>query len=171
MTAMVQLLTDLQAIGVTLVADGDRLRFHPRAAVTGELLVRLRDCKEALLAVLQPGYGGNGYTTPLKPDEIEGSVAVASVADPRDAVARPRAAVPVAVPWPGAADFCLLLAPDDLPPVPFKLNACTEVRDAAKMLRWLRAGIRRGPSGPRARLGTLQTDLLELRRFALQAHD
>jgi hypothetical protein len=61
-----------------------------------------------------------------------------------------------------------LLTADDLPPVPFRLNGWTQVTDAAKMLRSLRADILlRGPSGPRA---FLQADLLELRRFALAAH-
>jgi hypothetical protein len=45
----------------------------------------------------------------------------------------------------------------------------TEVRDAVKMLRWLRADILRGRSGPRAFYGALQRDLLALKRFALQA--
>ena len=85
---------------------------------------------------------------------------------------RPRSAAPVPAEWlAAAADFVLLLAPDDLPPVPFRLNAWTEIRDAGKFLRWLRADILRGPTGPRARLGTLQADLLELQRFVLQAHD
>ena len=88
------------------------------------------------------------------------------------AAPRPRPAVPVAVVWPAAAaDFCLLLAPDDLPPVPFRPNAWTEVRDAGKFLRWLQADIRRGPSGPRAFYGALQADLQALQRFALQASD
>lgn len=42
-------------------------------------------------------------------------------------------------------------------------------RDAGKMLRWLRADILRGSSGPRAFYGALQRDLEELRRFALAA--
>ena len=45
-----------------------------------------------------------------------------------------------------------------------------EVKDRAKMLRWLRADILRGPSGPRAFYGALQRNLLELQRFALQAN-
>ena len=75
----------------------------------------------------------------------------------------------MAVEWPTeAADFCLLLATDDLPPVPFKLNPWTEVRDRAKFLRWLQTDARRGPSGPRAFYGAMQRDLQDLKRFALQ---
>jgi hypothetical protein len=54
MTTAARLMTDLQAHGVTLAADGDRLRFYPRDRVTGELLARLRTCKAGLLAMLQP---------------------------------------------------------------------------------------------------------------------
>jgi len=67
--------------------------------------------------------------------------------------------------WPAAlADFVLLLAPDDLPVVPFELNPWTTIVDRTKFLRWLQADIRRGHTGPRARLGTLQTDLRHLRQ-------
>lgn len=86
------------------------------------------------------------------------------------AAPRPRPTVPVTVEWPGAAaDFCLLLTADDLPEVPFRLNGWTQVMDAAKMLRSLRADILRGPSGSRAFYGALQADLLALQSFALQA--
>ena len=172
MNATTELLTELQALGVVLAADGDRLCFHPRDKVTPDLLARLRDCKAELLTMLQPGNSGNGYETPSEPGENGGSVAIASVADSRDPAATPRTrpSDPVPVEWPGAAaDFCLLLTADDLPPVPFRLNPWTEVRDAGKMLRRLRANILRGPGGPRAFYGALQSDLEELRGFALAA--
>ncbi len=74
--------------------------------------------------------------------------------------------------WPAdvaaLADFCLLLTADDLPAVPFHLNPWTEVRDAGKMLRSLRADILRGPSGPRARYGALQADLRRLHDFLIR---
>ena len=121
----------------------------PRAAIDGfEQLYR----GEGLEPVEVDAHGGAGQD-------------LAAAAPPR-----PRSAVPVAVEWPGeAADFCLLLTADDLPDVSFRLNGWTQVTDAAKMLRWLRADIRRGPSGPRARYGALQADLLALQRFVLQA--
>ena len=174
MNATARLLTELETLGVVLAADGDRLRFHPRGKVTPDLLAQLRDCKAELLSMLQPGYGGYGYETPSEPGKNSGCVAVASVADPRDPVAAPRTQPtdPVPVQWPGAAaDFVLLLTPDDLPPVPFRLNAWTEVKDAGKMLGRLQADILRGPSGPRAFYGALQRDLEELRRFAVGADE
>lgn len=74
-----------------------------------------------------------------------------------------------AVDWPGAAaDFCMLLAADDLPRTPFLLNPWTTVTDAGKFLTSLRADIQRGSDGPMAYHGTLQADLLELQRFAMQ---
>ena len=51
--SLAQLLLDLAARGIRLEASGDRLRFHPRSAVTPELIERLRDHKESLLAVLR----------------------------------------------------------------------------------------------------------------------
>jgi len=180
MTTTAELLTDLQALGVILAADGDRLRFHPRDKVTPGLLARMRDAKGDLLAMLQGGYSGNGYEThtttaetpvvsPAVPQDPHGDAGqdLAAVAAPRP---RPQSAVPVPVEWPAAAaNFCLLLTADDLPAVPFRLDAWTEVRDADKMLRSLRADVLRGPGGPRAFYGALQADLLALQRFALQA--
>jgi hypothetical protein len=47
------LLAELRAIGVEVVAHGDRLRFKPPSAVTPELRERLRKHKEALLALVR----------------------------------------------------------------------------------------------------------------------
>ena len=58
MTTAAELPNELQALGVALAADGDRLRFSPRSAVTGELLARLRDAKPELLAMLRPQAPG-----------------------------------------------------------------------------------------------------------------
>jgi hypothetical protein len=93
--------------------------------------------------------------------------AMAGQTEPR---ARPTS--PVAVEWPAAAaDFALLLTVDDFPPAPFHLNPWTRVLDTGKLLTWLRADIRRGPGGPRAFYGALQSNLVELQRFALAAGD
>ena len=69
------------------------------------------------------------------------------------------------VDWPVAlTDFVLLLGADDLPPT-FSLGPGRVVVDSAKYLRWLQADIRRGPTGPRARYGVLQSDLERLREM------
>jgi len=110
MTQAAQLLTALQALGVTLAAEGDRLRFYPRDAVTGDLLARLRDAKPELLAMLQPqdlpgrqplGAGGGPEMLPTG-NKIETSptgdtgqaLQPQSVAVPRT---RPVAAVPLGI--------------------------------------------------------------------------
>jgi hypothetical protein len=147
-----------------------------------ELLQALRAHKAELLALLASGPQDAGLVT-AAPSVTAGGPQPLGADGPQDhphgdagqalrpqAPPRPRSAVPVAVEWPAAAaDFCLLLTVDDLPPVPFRLNAWTEVRDAGKMLRWLRADVLRGPSGPRAFYGALQRDLQDLQRFALRA--
>jgi hypothetical protein len=183
-----ELFASCEARGIRLrpSGDGGLTIDAPQAALTPDLVARLRTHKADLLVMLRTDKGAYGYTTPSNPEKYKGSVAVASVEShygdagqsqqPQDLAAaaapRPRSAVPVAVEWPAAAaDFCLLLTADDLPPAPFRLNAWTVVKDSAKMLRIMRADVLRGPSGPRAFYGTLQGDLEELRRFALAAHD
>ena len=47
------LIADLRARGVTLVADGARLRCRPKAALTGEDLAALRANKAAVLSCLR----------------------------------------------------------------------------------------------------------------------
>ena len=59
MTPAAELWNELTALGVTLAADGARLRFCPRDAVTGDLLARLRTHKAELLAMLQ-AQGADG---------------------------------------------------------------------------------------------------------------
>jgi hypothetical protein len=46
------LIDELRALGVTLQARHDRLRFHPRSVVTPDLLVRLNAHKPELLLIL-----------------------------------------------------------------------------------------------------------------------
>jgi TubC N-terminal docking domain len=49
-----ELLADLDRLGIRLEADGDRLRYHPRSALTPELLDRLKAGKADVLAILRP---------------------------------------------------------------------------------------------------------------------
>jgi hypothetical protein len=48
-----ELMADLDRLGIRLEAQGDRLRFHPRSAVTPDLADRLREHKGELLALLR----------------------------------------------------------------------------------------------------------------------
>lgn len=184
-----ELLAECQARDIDLHAHGGQLDIDaPAGAMTDELLQRLRHAKPEVLAMLDDGDGSKrdereaivcADTAPAA--EVDAALQAAidgfeklyrGDAGQDIAAPRPRSAVSRPVEWPGAAaDFCLLLAPDDLPPAPFRLNGWTEVRDAEKLLRSLRADILRGPGGPRARYGALQADLEELQRFALAAHD
>ena len=54
MTSAAAIIDELNALGVALLAQGDKLRFHPRSAVPGDLLARLQAHKPELLAMLQP---------------------------------------------------------------------------------------------------------------------
>lgn len=49
-----ELLLDLDRLGIRLEAEGERLRFHPRSALTTDLLDRLKAHKAELLAMLHP---------------------------------------------------------------------------------------------------------------------
>ena len=47
-----ELLAEINRLGVVLVANDDRLQYYPRAAMTPELIERLREHKAEVLAVL-----------------------------------------------------------------------------------------------------------------------
>lgn len=49
-----ELLVDLARRGIRLEADGERLRYYPRSALTPDLLDRLKAYKVDLLAMLLP---------------------------------------------------------------------------------------------------------------------
>jgi len=49
-----ELLSDLSRLGIQLEADGERLRYFPRSALTPDLLARLKAYKPDLLAMLRP---------------------------------------------------------------------------------------------------------------------
>jgi len=48
-----ELLLDLGRLGILLEADGERLRFHPRSALTPDLLDLLKAHKADLLAAIE----------------------------------------------------------------------------------------------------------------------
>ncbi len=53
MLAAAKALSRVRALGVTIVPDGNRLRFHPASALTPELLEELRQHKEDILSILR----------------------------------------------------------------------------------------------------------------------
>lgn len=133
------------------VRDGQLDVDAPRNALTDAILQQLRGAKAELVALLDATQGRSDETTTIVAEEIR---------------------CPTNFDWPGdAADFCLLLTVDDLPPVPFMLNRWTMVADAGKMLKHLQADIRLGPHGPRAKYGAIQGDIIELKRFVTDRYD
>jgi hypothetical protein len=143
----VNLLAECKAQNIELLARGGQLHIDaPAGVMTNELLQRLRDAKPELLLIL---------ATPAPPAPIDLDL---------------EQVFTVTIDSPGAiADFCLLLTVDDLPPVPFRLNAWTEVRDGSKMLQSLRSDILRGLSGPSVNLGALHAKLLALKQAVMLA--
>lgn len=79
--------------------------------------------------------------------------------------ADPAPPIPLATAWPAAAaNFVLLLTADDLPEDPRAYGQeCVQV-DRELYIAALKADIRRGPTGPRARYGAIQDDLLALQK-------
>ena len=141
------LLAECQARDIDLRAHGGQLDIDaPAGVVSTELLQRLRDAKPELLRIL---------TSPATPSTIDREI---------------QRVFTIAVDSPAAiADFCLLLTVDDFPPVPFQLNPWTEVRNAGKMLEYLRSRILRGLSGPKVQLDAMQADLRAIKRFVMHA--
>lgn len=48
-------LQELEQLGCTVAAEGDRLTVSPSSRLTDELRARIRECKPEILAELQPG--------------------------------------------------------------------------------------------------------------------
>lgn len=187
-----------QGIRLQALDDGQLGVDAPEELLTRALVEALRLHKGELLAMLADGsedpaedpHGDSNAAHPVigsqnltegdaahRPERIDGLPVAGSddddggapVARQNLAAVRPSPAAPVPIQWPAAAaEFCLLLAPGDLPPVPFKLNGWTTIQDTGRFLRCLQADIERGPGGPRAFYGALQGELIELHRFALQ---
>jgi hypothetical protein len=59
-----QLMADLSRLGIKIEANGGRLRYSPRSAVTQDIMARLKAHKDELLAILRPDPEGK----PLGPD-------------------------------------------------------------------------------------------------------
>lgn len=61
--SVVELLLDLRRLGIRLEADGERLRYTPRDALTPDLLARLKEHKADILASLRPEPAVNRSVT------------------------------------------------------------------------------------------------------------
>jgi len=173
-----ELLLDLGRLGIRLEADGERLRYCPRSALTPDVLGRLKAHKADLLAILRPAPDltpvnqSDATAVPWGSADAPGPMVDDFAGEPADetelVAERQRPNKPRGGDWPAdvaaAADFALLLTPDDLPATPFDFGGphCIVV-DAGKFLRSLQADVRRGPAGPRSMYGAIQGDLRRLR--------
>lgn len=91
MSPVVALLADLRALGVELVAAGDRLRFRPAAVVTDDIRAALRAHKPTLLALLA--------STAAPPDPLDHGTVVRLLAMPLDVFASAGQPLEVRVAW------------------------------------------------------------------------
>jgi len=83
-TPATALLIELTRQGIDLRADGDKLRFRPRSAMTPDLIERTKTCKPELLVMLR------GDRTPqLRQDSQNRPTAVATA--PTGVIGRPNA--------------------------------------------------------------------------------
>jgi len=57
-------------------------------------------------------------------------------------------------------DWVLNLKPEELPPVPWRLSACSTVTDNQVFLTSLKRDLLKGPDHPRARFGTIQQTVI-----------
>jgi hypothetical protein len=71
MLAATRVLSRVQAHGITLVPDGNRLRFSPASALTPELVEELRQHKEDILSILRRREEVQQDTSPLIKDASE----------------------------------------------------------------------------------------------------
>jgi len=79
-----ELLADVTRRGIELVADGDRLRYRPRSAVTADLAERLKTHKAELLAIL--GHGGDPGVAPVGQAEVASVDSLGADGRPGDVV-------------------------------------------------------------------------------------
>ncbi len=174
-----------QGIRLQALDDGQLGVDAPEELLTLALVEALRLHKGELLAMLADGsedpaedpHGDGNAAHPVigsqnltegdaahRPERIDGVPVAGSddddggapVARQNLAAVRPSPAAPVPIQWPAAAaEFCLLLAPGDLPPVPFKLNGWTTIQDTGRFLRVPAGGHRTRPRRPKGVLGRL----------------
>lgn len=102
---------------------------------------------------------------PVEKNRQEPAAAPAAQASESAVDVEPAPPITMATTWPAAAaDFLLLLTADDLPEDPRAYGQeCVQV-DRQLYLTAMKRDIRKGPSGPRARYGALQDDILSLRK-------
>ncbi|MDC0934647.1 DUF3820 family protein [Pirellulales bacterium] len=89
-----ELLAELNQLGITIKARGDRLRYSPRSAVTPDLAQRMKAHKPAMLAIL----AGEPWEPDVSADANEANWQAIDDAD-RDYLLGPRK-------WPAPCEWC-----------------------------------------------------------------
>ena len=140
------LLSDLATVGYEIFLEGDHVKLHYRKSgsppdTVRPLIDELRRCKAEVVRILR--------TNTLSSDEIvhPGASSVAASWPPD---------VQPLVDW-----FLVREAPVE----PFLLEPHLRVVGPGKFFESLRREIETGPRGPRARMGTLQSDLRKLKAY------
>lgn len=140
------LLSDLKTIGYEIFLEGDHVKLRYRKSgsppdTVKPLIDELRSCKAEAMNILKMG---NTCTSTEK--------------------SQPRADVKAV--WPpevqSLVDWFMI---QEAPVQPFLLEPHLRVIDPGKFYAVLRREIHTGPAGPRARLGTLQSDLRKLKAY------
>lgn len=160
----ISLLEEIQRMGITLKAVGDKLRFRPVDAVDQETLELLKAHKAELLASLRSrdARPSNACRLTARPNR-QGFDATDVFDGPQITPHSKRA--PGA--WPSELTDLIewfQANREGLPTSPYRLLPGVRVIEAERFYCSLERDIMRGPSGPRARFGGLLHDLAALRR-------
>jgi hypothetical protein len=169
MSAAAALLDGLRARGVSLVAAGDRLRWHPREALTAAEVAALRRHKSELLAMLSAPAAPFASNRPDQPDQPDQRARAIHLADlPAPSAPTPLPETPAATELVELADWFAANA-GRLPQEPFGLvpgrrsGWAVWVQSPARFYAALQTDLAAGPSAARARTGALAADLRRLR--------
>ena len=141
------LLSDLAVIGYEISLEGDNIRYRYQKSgnppdTVDPLIEELRRCKTEVVSILKMG---EDTVTPTEKSQSRANVKAAWPLEDQ-----------YLVDW-----FIELEAPTE----PFYLEAHRHIVNPVKFFSALRMDITAGPAGPRAKMGTLQCDLRELKAY------
>lgn len=160
MKTAAELLSGFAAADIRLsVSEGKLLVDAPAGCLTDELRATLSNRKADLIAAISEIAAKRNGGQAIHPWQASAPL--------------PAPPKPPPTAWPdadtaAAADLCLLLTPDDLPPAPFQFGGrwCVVV-SRERFLAALQSDVKAGPRGPRAKTGALYADLRRLRTMLL----
>ena len=150
-TSAIALVDRLDALGVSISVNGEKLRCRPAFALSSELREGLKANRAGVIEAIRNRRVG----TFVWPDDPFSSVVPVSVSQANEPAPEWPEAIVSLVEW---FQGC------DPPSKPFTLRQAVVVNDPAAFLRSLRADVEAGPSGVRGVSGALAVDLEDLRR-------